>query len=137
MKLYGDKAKPSLLEDYDYYDKFTNNTGCIITVSDNRIEVKQYTGGGVKKDEFTIEAKRPKTIENITPENAIDSFNLEYDPTTELLGLKNYMVTYKTYLLRAVTKIKILLLFLQANYATKNTRLSIQNLTGIGILHLQ
>lgn len=83
LKLYGDKAKPSLLEDYDYYDKFTNNTGCIITVSDNRIEVKQYTGGGVKKDEFTIEAKRPKTIENITPENAIDSFNLEYDPTTE------------------------------------------------------
>ena len=83
MKLYGDKVKTSLLEDYDYYDRFTNNTGCIITVSDNRIEVKQYTGGGVKKDEFTIEAKRPKTIENITPENAIDSFNLEYDPTTE------------------------------------------------------
>lgn len=83
LKLYGDKAQQSLLDDYDYYDKYNNNTGCIITVSENQIEVKQYAASGQVKDEFIIKAKRPKDIENISNEEAINSFGITYDKDTE------------------------------------------------------
>ena len=79
LKLYGEKAQPSLLEDFDYYDKFTNNTGCVVTVDGDELTVKRYKASGMIDDEFTLYAKRPDQVTTLTDQEILDSFNISYD----------------------------------------------------------
>ncbi len=78
-KNYGAQSQENLLSDFDFYNKNAINTGCVISVDDNRLKVNLYDANGAVLDTFTLNAKRPKTITTMTDQEILDSFNITYD----------------------------------------------------------
>ena len=79
LKNYGGLSKPDLIADYDYVDKFVNNTGVLFKLEGNALTATLYNASGTALDTFTLTAKRPTTIEPLTDEEILDTFNISYD----------------------------------------------------------
>ncbi len=83
LKLYSAQNK----EDYDYLDYYTNNTGVVITIDGDELNVKRYKASGVVDDEFTLYAKRPDEITPISDDEILNSFTVNYDEDTSAVTI--------------------------------------------------
>lgn len=75
LKLYSANIK----DDYDFLDYYNNNTGVVITIENDELNVKRYLASGIVQDEFTLYAKRPDEITKMSDQEILDSFNVTYD----------------------------------------------------------
>ena len=79
LKTYGHLMDANLCEDFDYVDKYNNNTGCVVTIEGDELTVSQYKASGMIIDEFTLYAKRPDEVKTISDQEILDSINVEFD----------------------------------------------------------
>lgn len=82
MKDYSTNIKTDLLEQFTYYSKSTPNTGVAISIDNGELTCTRYNAYGTVLDEFTLYAKRPKTVTPMTEQEILDSFQVTHDAET-------------------------------------------------------
>ncbi len=88
LKNYSEKIQPSLLKDYDKVLKGLNNLGVLVRVEANQLTIQCYNAAGTVLDEFTLEAKRPQYIEEVSDAEILDSVSVSYDKETEKVTIQ-------------------------------------------------
>lgn len=102
LKNYGGQAQTTLTQDFDFFTKQSSNTGCLVTVDDETLKVELYNAGGTILDTFTLEAKRPHTIEPVEKDEVLDLFEVNYDEET-----KKAIVSWSDSLYGTVEKVNV------------------------------
>lgn len=82
LKGYGEKVQTALKADYDHLESpYTNNTGVFINIDGDELKVQRMSAAGLVLDEFTLYAKRPTEIIEMSDQEMLDSVTYKYDAT--------------------------------------------------------